>query len=231
MNSIWTRRIGAAGGAVYVLLGLLRGDGGSQLGFHATRQQIVAWIHTNSSITAGRYVTALLELFGLLCFLIFVAYLSGLLRRAEGEFGYLWTVALGAGILSVAIKISSFPASVVALVWARDGVDPRVIGMLFDMGDVAMVLTLMATGLMLAAVAVVAIPTGVLPRWLGWGTAATSVALFGNVTFAYASPDFSPAMFVFMLWTLVTSVLLIRRAGAPARATETRSMREPAMAR
>jgi hypothetical protein len=34
------------------------------------------------------------------------------------------------GILSVALKIASYPAIVIAYVWAKDGVDPKVIGML-----------------------------------------------------------------------------------------------------
>jgi hypothetical protein len=111
MNNIWTRRIGAAGGAVYILLGLLRGDGGNQLGFHSTRAQIVTWIRTNSSLTSGRFVMALVELVGLPCFLVFVAYLSSILRRAEGEFGYLSTVALSAGVLSVQDRLLSSECS------------------------------------------------------------------------------------------------------------------------
>ena len=231
MNNIWTRRIGAAAGAVYILLGLLRGDGESGPGFHASRQAIVTWIHTSSTITSGRFVMAFVELLGLLCFLVFVAYLSSVLHRAEGEFGYLSTIVLSAGILSVALKIASYPAIVIAYVWAKDGVDPRVIGMLWDMGGVSFVLTLAANALLVAAVAGVAIPTRVLPRWLGWGAVATSLALFANVAHSYSTSDNSPAMLLFMLWTLVTSIVLIRRAGAPATSIATPAMREPALAR
>jgi hypothetical protein len=48
-------------------------------------------------------------------------------------------------------------------VWAKDGVDPNVIGMLFGLNDVAFVLTLAATGLMSAATAAVANPRGLDP--------------------------------------------------------------------
>ena len=230
MNTIWTRRIGAATGALYIFLGLLRGGGSDELGSHATRAQIVAWIHTYSTITSGRYVMALVDLLGLLCLLVFVAYLSTILRRAEGEFGYLSTVALSAGILSVALKIASFPALVVAYVWAKDGVDPNVIGMLWDMGSWSMVLTLAASGLMVAAVAAVAIPTAVLPRWLGWGSVLTSLALFANVALNRGQ-DFLPGMLLFMLWIVLTSIVLVLRAGTVPAPAASAAIGEPALAR
>jgi hypothetical protein len=229
MNNIWLKRLGAATGAIYILIGLLRGGGDDGPGFHASRQQIVTWIHTSSTITSGRFVMALLELLGLLCFLIFVAYLSGVLRRAEGDLGFLSMTALSAGILSVALKIASFPVLVVAYVWAKDGVDPKVIGMLWDMADASMVLTLAANGLLVAAVAAVAIPTRALPRWLGWGAVITALALFANVALARGQ-GFLPAMLLFMLWVLVTSIVLIRRAGEPTAAVVTPAVREPALA-
>src|SRR6516225_434192 len=130
MNNIWTRRIGAAAGAIFVLIALLHGDGGNQPGFHASRRSIVAWIHTDSTITASHYAMAFLELLAFLCLLVFITYLASVLRRTEGDVGYLSTTVLSAGILSIAIKLASFPATVAAYVWAKDGVDPRVIGML-----------------------------------------------------------------------------------------------------
>jgi hypothetical protein len=228
MKNLWLKRFGAATGAIYILIGLLRGGGNDGPGFHASRAQIVTWIHTSSTITSARYAMAFVELMALLCFLVFVAYVSSVLRRAEGEFGYLSTTALSAGILSVALKIASFPMIIAAYVWAKDGVDPKVIGMLWDMGSFSFVLTLAANGLLVAAVAAVAIPTRVLPRWLGWGSVVTSLALFANV--AIYTPDNSPAMLLFMLWTLVTSIVLVRRAGTAVIPAAPPAMREPALA-
>jgi hypothetical protein len=230
MNNIWLKRFGAATGAIYVLIGLLRGGGDDGPGFHASRQQIATWIHTNSTITSGRYITAFAELLALLCFLVFVAYLSSVLRSPEGELGFLSTTVLSAGILSVALKIASFPGLVVAYLWAKDGIDPKVIGMLWDMADASMVLTLAADGLLVAAVATVAIPTRALPRWLGWGAVTTALALFTNVVLARGQ-SFLPAMLLFMLWVLVTSIVLIRRAGTAAAPATTPPMREPVLAR
>jgi hypothetical protein len=230
MNGIWLKRFGAASGAIYILIAFLRGGGDDGPGFHASRRAILTWIHTSSTITSARYVTALVELLGLLFFLVFVAYLSGVIRRAEGETGYLSTTVLSAGVLSVALKIASFPALVAAYVWAKDAVDPRIIGMLWDMAGVSMVLSLAADGLLVAAVAAVVIPTRALPRWLGWGSVVTSLAVFANVA-SNRGASFLPAMLLFMLWVLVTSIVLIRRAGETAAPAPAVSMGQPALAR
>lgn len=228
MNNIWLRRFGAATGAAYILIGLLH-DNGDTPRFHAPQAEILAWMRGNSTITTATYVGGLLGLLAILCFLIFVAYLTSLLRRAEGDSGFLSTVALSAGVVSGAIKLASFPPVVIAHVWAKDGVDPRIIGMLFDMNAVSFGLTLPASGLLLAAVAAVAIPSKVLPRWLGWGAALTALALFANL--AVPPTDFAPSMLLLMLWTLVASIVLVLRAGAVPSSVATPMLREAAPAR
>jgi hypothetical protein len=60
-----------------------------------------------------------------------------------------------------------------------------------------------------AAVATIALRERVLPRWLGIFAAATAVALAVNSGFVFAS--FVPALLVFLIWTLVTSIVLLRR--------------------
>lgn len=217
MNTIWTRRIGAASGAVYVVLGLLNGGGGNEPSFHASHQAIIAWIRsTPRTITPAHYVMGLVELLSLLCLVLFVAYLASVLRQAEGVSTFLPGVVIGGGVLAVAIKIASFPPALVANVWAHDGVDPRVLGMLLDMNTVSFDLFQAAIALSIAAVAAGAIATRALPRWLSWGTAVTALALFANVAFAYKTADFAPAVLLFLLWSLVTSIVLVRRAGAGA---------------
>ena len=61
-----------------------------------------------------------------------------------------------------------------------------------------------------AAVAVIALRESVLPRWLGIFAAATAVALAVNAGFVFAG--FVPALLLFLLWTLVTGIVLIRRS-------------------
>jgi hypothetical protein len=227
MNNIWTRRFGAAAGAIYILLSLLRGDSDDGPGVHASPAQLQAWIDNYSTITTERFLIGCLEVVGLLFFLIFVAYLWSVLHRAEGEAGYLSTAVLGAGILSVAIKAASLAAIVVAYVWAKDGVDPK---MIWDMGYVTMVLTLAANGLLVAVVAAIGIPTRAVPRLVSWGAVPTSVALFANIAFDQHT-GFLPAMLLFMLWTLASSIALAWRAGADASSPARSSRREPVLAR
>jgi hypothetical protein len=59
-------------------------------------------------------------------------------------------------------------------------------------------------------VAVVALRTRVLPRWIGAFAALTAVALVINGGFVFAS--FVPALLLFLLWTLVTGAVLLRRS-------------------
>jgi type II secretory pathway component PulF len=60
-----------------------------------------------------------------------------------------------------------------------------------------------------AAVAAIALRDRVLPRWAGILAAITALALAINAGFIYAS--FVPAFLLFLLWTLVTGVVLLRR--------------------
>jgi hypothetical protein len=57
---------------------------------------------------------------------------------------------------------------------------------------------------------VIALREHVLPRWLGMSAALTAVALAVNAGFLFAS--FVPALLLFLLWTLVTSIVLLRRS-------------------
>jgi len=237
VNNRWVRRVGAATGLGYILLLFLPvggGGGGSDTPpFHASPQAVTTWIRgLPATIGPAQWLGGLQELLAFLLFLVFVTYLAAVLRQAEGEFGFLSTTVLSAGILSTTIKIASFAPALVGYVWAKDGVDPRVIGMLFGLNDVAFDLTMAANALMIAATAAVAIPTSVLPRWLGWAAVVVSLALFANVGLAFLGPDFAIGMLPYLLWILVTSIVLIRRAGAvaPIRTAGT-ALREPVLAR
>jgi hypothetical protein len=74
-------------------------------------------------------------------------------------------------------------------------------------------------GVMLGAVAIVTLKTGALPRWLGWLAAVASPLLLVNGMFLDA--EFGPAFLLFMLWTLLASVVLtvrpsgVQSQGAP----------------
>jgi hypothetical protein len=152
-----------------------------------------------------------IELVGMLFFLPFLGYLYGLLRRAEGAEGWLSATALGAGLAGFTVKIGS----AAPLLAANDHAKGTPLhDTLVNVNDISFIVTMLPLGVFAAAVAIVTLKTGVLPRWLGWLAAATAPALLVNGLF-FSSND-APAFLLFLLWLIATSVVLTRRAGADA---------------
>jgi hypothetical protein len=138
----------------------------------------------------------------------FLCYLWSLLRAAEGEGGWLSTTALVAGVSGVLLKLASHAPE---LAIHRDGIakGTQLYKALDETAGAATLMSLYPLAVCCAAVAVIALRERVLPRWLGIFAAATAVALAVNAGFVYAS--FVPALLLFLLWTLVTSIVLFRR--------------------
>jgi hypothetical protein len=177
-------RLGAASGVLYVLALF----GGSLFG----------------GDTAKR-----VELVGMLLFLPFLGYLSGVLRQAEGANGWLATTALVAGLAAITIKLASAAPLLAA---DRQATGTRLHDALVNVNDISFVLTMLPLAVLAAAAAAVALRTGVLPRWLGWLAAVTAPALVANGLF-FRSEN-GPAFLLFLLWLVATSVVLTLRAGA-----------------
>jgi len=145
----------------------------------------------------------------------FLAYLYSLLRVAEGEGGWLSTVALVAGASGVPLKLASQAPE---LAIHREGIakGTQLYKALENTAGEATLLSLYPLAICCAAVAVIALRERIFPRWLGIFAAVTAVALAVNAGFVYAS--FVPALLLFLLWTLVTSIVLLRRtSGSTAR--------------
>jgi hypothetical protein len=159
-------------------------------------------------------IVLVLELIGLLLFIPFLGYLWSVLREAEGSVGWLATTAFGAGLVDVTIKFGSLAPGKVA----NDFGDATPIHKaLEDMNSVAFIVTMLPLSVLMAAVAVIALKTRVLPRWLGWLAAFTAPLLLVNGMFLDA--DFGPAFLLFMLWTLLASVVLtVRSSGVQSKA-------------
>jgi hypothetical protein len=193
-------RLGAASGALFVVM-----------------------LFGLTSSGSDSMIVVALELIGLLLFIPFVGYLWSVLREAEGPVGWLSVTALGAGLVGVTMKLAS-----IAPGWAaRDFGDGTAIHKAFDrMNEVAYIAQMLPDGVMLAAVAVVTLKTGALPRWLGWLAAMTAPLLLVNGMFLNA--DFGPAFLLFLLWTLLASVVLtVRPSGARAAGQAGRPVPQP----
>jgi hypothetical protein len=193
-------RLGAASGALFVVL-----------------------LFGLSSSGSDSQIVVALELIGLLLFIPFLGYLWSVLREAEGPGGWLSATALGAGLVGVTMKLASIGPG-----WAaRDFGDATAIHKALErMNEVAFVAQMLPDGVLLAAIAIITLKTGALPRWLGWLAAVCAPLLLVNGMFLDA--DFGPAFLLFLLWTLLASVVLT------VRATGTRSQAErgaPALSR
>jgi hypothetical protein len=81
------------------------------------------------------------------------------------------------------------------------------------MNSVAFMVTMLPIGVMMAAVAIVALKTRALPLWLGLLAAITSPACLVNGMFLDA--EFGPAFLLFLLWIFLASIVLTLRASRP----------------
>jgi hypothetical protein len=192
VNSPLVARLGAGCGALFALtLFLASGNG-------------------NEAYLAPRAIAGLAAL---ALFIPFLAYLCSLLRVAEGENGWLATTALIAGTVGITIKIVSVvPALALHRAHVADGTRLHRVFDGFDNG--ATVIALYPLAVACAAIAIVALRTKALPRWLAAGAAITALALAVNGAFLEAS--FVPALLLFILWTFVASIQLVRMTRATA---------------
>jgi hypothetical protein len=163
-------------------------------------------VGNGSHFTPWRAVAAT---WALVLALPFLAYLYSLLRAAEGDGGWLSIAALVAGVSGVLLKLASHAPE---LAIHRDGIakGTQLYKALDNTAGAATLMSLYPLAICCAAVAAIALRERVLPRWLGVFAAVTAVALAVNAGFVYAS--FVPALLLFLLWTLVTSMVLLRRS-------------------
>ena len=143
-------------------------------------------------------------------FLPFLAYLCSLLRQAEGESGWLAPAALAAGVAGMTVELASVAPDIAANHLAAGAMHNA----LEDIANVATVISMYPLALLFAAVAIIALRTRVLSRWLGYGAAVTAAALAVNAGFINATTV--PAFLLFAIWTLCASAVLFARARSRA---------------
>ena len=206
-------RLGAASGLVYFVLvfaGNTIATSGSTVDDRSSGAEILRDLQAHHG--AAFHVGAVLELFGFLALLCFVGYLAAVLRRAEGEDGWLWLAALGGGLLTIAIKLSS-AAPILAAVWRVDDLDPVTARTLTDVNGFAFFVSFATLAMLVGPAALVALRTGLLPRAL----AVAGLVLAGAqlVTMAVGPTGLAVVPFLLSaLWLAAVSVVLTRRAGA-----------------
>ena len=153
-----------------------------------------------------------LELGGWAALVCFIGYLFVILRRAEPPDGWWSPVALGAGVLLVALKLGSV-APIMAAWSRRDDLTVPMAQTLSDLGGALFIVSGWATGLFVATAAASAVESRVLPRWLGWFGVVSGVGALVAGTAGVLDPSgYVPIPFLAsLLWVVLTSVVLTAR--------------------
>ena len=215
-NNSW-QRLGAASGIVYVVVILLPDfiQGGPAEEETITPAQAIA--NACASATAAQFTDAIYPITHVLGYLFFLFFLGSLwssLRRAEGDHGWLAAAGFGGGVASLTIRLSGAAASAAAAHNACAGIDPQLWQVLNSLSGAAYFSSFFPLAILSAASAVIAIRFGALPRWLGWMSAVVAVALLVD---GFAGTLYTRAVglsfLLFMLWTLMASIVLMRRVG------------------
>jgi hypothetical protein len=202
-------RLGAGAGTAYVALSIFGNDvlgGGDSPVPGSPPAAFARWLADHRP-TGADWIAPSLELLGLLCFVVFVAALYDVLRHAEREQTWLPAAALGAGIVSAAIKLGAAPPMLAAFELAKRGIDPQLATALVEINGYAFLLTWAIDAVLIGAAATVALRTATLPRWIGVSGAVIAPLLLASLA---GGADAPPVFLLALLWFVAVSVSLSR---------------------
>jgi hypothetical protein len=174
------------------------------------------FVDNRSGVLAGLYLQNL----AMACFLAFAAGLGGLvLRRGGDPWGILARLMLAGAVGTAAITlVVNMAAAALAYRIAAEG-EAGAVQALFDL-YLMVPLSSIPCAAFLAAAAAGILRSAVVPRWLGWVALPPTLLLLvgaaglGDVRGPVYSIGFFGGLLPFLLWTLVTSIVLLVRRGA-----------------
>jgi hypothetical protein len=202
MNSKWLGRLPALSGAIFAVVAFARGGGDDSAPTASSSGQQIATYAFHHGLPNSLYHV---ELWAYLALMVFSIVLYSRLRAAEPQGAIAAMIVVGACVVSVAIKIGSFPA-VYALYSSPVQLDPGVARALWVLGDFAFTVSMVVQALSLGAVAVSGLVYGGIPRWLSGTAGAIAVALVIGFILGGNFPV-APTL-AWMLWLLVAGVAL-----------------------
>ena len=188
---------------------LMEQVGGNEPPSYAEAPEIVNFFMTRDSrlFGLGDYIMTL----SVIPFVWWLSVLWARLRRAEGKAGWLAVAALGFGLVSATELVSGGRWTLV-MGRIEEGMNPELVRTLFDMGNLNFANIWVSRAGILIAAGILSIRTGALPKWLGW--AGLAVALGLVIARAFLEQSWLASAYgFFWLWMIITSVVLIRRAG------------------
>ncbi len=223
MNNRRWEQLGAAAGIVFVVAqvaanNLMEQPGGSEPPFFAEAPEIMDFFMRLDSrlFGLGDYIMTL----SVIPFVWWLSVLWARLRRAEGKAGWLSVATLGFGLVSATL-LASRNGWTLAMDRIDEGLNPELARTLFDMGNSNFANVWVTIAGMLIAASILSIRTGALPKWLGWAGLAVALGLIIARAFLEQS-WLASAYGLFWLWMIITSVVLMRRAGKPDGSTALR---------
>lgn len=206
MNSKWIGRSPALIGAIFPIFGFIRGGGDDAAPTASSSgAQIANYAYHHGLPNSVYYV----ELGAFLALMLFSIVLYSRLRPAEPQAAIAAKVVVVACVVSVAVKLSSFPA-VYALYSSPVQLDPGVARALWVLGEFAFTVSMLVQALSLGAVAMSGLLFGGIPRWLAGTAGVIAVAIGGGVVLG-GNFQVAPTL-AWFLWLLVASVALFVRA-------------------
>ena len=125
--------------------------------------------------------------------------------------------ALGGGVTATALQMASSAVSWAGVRSAQiKELDPQMASVLREVDFILLVSAWFPLAVLLAATALGVALTQALPRWLGWAAGVLAIGFLGMALLIAVSPYSLVWIYVYMLfalWIIITSSILIRRAG------------------
>jgi len=230
MNERRWERLGAEAGIAFVVLVMigifLPGKLPAQ---NATGTQLITYI--NDHRDSLRWSVVIFSL-ATVCGLFFFATLRARLSEAEGGHSELATAAVVGGLFAGVANMLGGLTWCLSFFRAGTGLAPSTVRAMWDANTIGGTMGNVGVAVAMAAVAIVVLSTGLLPRWVGWLSAAVAavctVSLFG---FLAPTGAFGPgggfgliSGIVGLLGVLAISVELLMHAEAPATAPSAAAM-------
>jgi len=204
MQSKWLVRLPALTGLIFPIFGFAKGGGDYAAPTNASSgQQIAAYVYHHGMPNLNALVH--IELWAFLSVMVFTLVLYSRLRPAEPRFAVAAQVAVAACVVSVAIKLASFPATY-ALYSSPVQLDPGLARTLWVFGEFAFTVSMLVQALSIGAVAASGLLYGGIPRWLAGTAGVIAVAMVP--AFILGGSVVAAPTLAWFLWLAVASVTL-----------------------
>ena len=206
MNNKWLVRLPALTGAIFPIVGFIRGGGDEAAPTDSSSgQQIAAYAFRHGIPSPIFHI----ELWAFVSIVVFTLVIYSRLRPAAPGYAVAAQVAVAACVISIGIKLGSFPATY-ALYSSSVQLDPGVARSLWVLGSFAFTVSMLVQALSLAAVATSGLLFGGIPRWLAGAAGVIAVAMVPGFMLG-GNFQVAPTL-AWFLWMLVASVTLFVQA-------------------